>query len=502
MTETASPKHDLKCSLWDQLAVGCLVIGVVLYVFSNLKRPLWIDEYFTLHVAYEGLSNLVSNLRVDAHPPLYFSLASILVRLFGYSEIYIRCLSIVFFLISVAYLFFLAASLFNRRTALFSVMFFMLIQPVVWYAPQARHYSMLILMVNSSTFYLCRILGKENTNRSDLIGYTVAVILGVFTHLLFFPILAVHGLYVLCFKRTKFLNPYAVLVMPAALLFSVFWLDKLVDQVGNNPLSYLVGYSPWSLLSKATVKGGAVHLIIVLILTAIATVICPRCLQTGSIKQKVKENKDGLIFCLMFIVCCFIIPALISIVHPLLNERYTVVTAPFFAILAGFTVANSWRPMLAQLLAVFSLMGLLAYRVAAEPFLFRDYEVTKYIVEHSRPNDIIVYGGLSYAPIKHYLRVMNRDKGFEEITFPREVKIHPGHINYERYKLQPELLSSDIVALSGMVKRQAADSQIWFVFGKYKVLNTKMTEFIQQNLTEAKDIGLAGSENETIVVAK
>jgi predicted membrane-bound mannosyltransferase len=74
-----------------------LLIGGVLLRVAELHRSYWSDELATLtQVSQPSIAAMIEAIRGDVHPPLYNLLVYGWVRLFGYSEVVTRSLSLLF----------------------------------------------------------------------------------------------------------------------------------------------------------------------------------------------------------------------------------------------------------------------------------------------------------------------------------------------------------------------------------------------------------------------
>ena len=74
-----------------------LLLGTVLRVFKLGRESLWLDEVGTVNIAQKSISEMFHYIvHFDVHPPLYYFLLHLWIRLFGDSEFSVRFPSVIF----------------------------------------------------------------------------------------------------------------------------------------------------------------------------------------------------------------------------------------------------------------------------------------------------------------------------------------------------------------------------------------------------------------------
>ncbi len=240
--------------------VGALLLGVF-FRFFNIDRQLyWNDEVFTsLRVAGYQRADLKEDvfsgrwfsaaemqryqtpnpqkttadtvrglaLEEPQHVPLYFVMARYWVQCFGNSTTAIRSLSAVMSILAFPCLYWLCRELFGSPQVGWIAMALFALSPFqVVYAQEARPYSMFILMALLSSASLLRAM-RVNTHASWAF-YATAVILAVYTQILFAVVALGHALYV--FIMTRFGRPSLSYVIASLAAFLTFipWLVILM----------------------------------------------------------------------------------------------------------------------------------------------------------------------------------------------------------------------------------------------------------------------------------
>src|ERR1700761_6333231 len=99
---------------WAAVA-ALMAAGVALRLL--IVRGIWVDEAISIHQAHMSLSGMLANLRTtDNHPPLYFLLLWVNVRVLGYSELAVHVPTIIAGTLLIPALFITGRELFDRRT--------------------------------------------------------------------------------------------------------------------------------------------------------------------------------------------------------------------------------------------------------------------------------------------------------------------------------------------------------------------------------------------------
>jgi uncharacterized membrane protein len=123
------------------------------------KKSFSIDETYSYYIAH-SLPNLISTAWHDEiNMWLYYALLHIWMS-FGHSDIYIRSLSAIFAVLTVPVFYKLGEYVFNKRTAGIATILLSLHYFFVYYAQDARSYTLLLFLLCLSTYSFVRV--KDN----------------------------------------------------------------------------------------------------------------------------------------------------------------------------------------------------------------------------------------------------------------------------------------------------------------------------------------------------
>lgn len=123
-----------------------LLLAISLRAFRIGSKGVWVDEANAVVIADHPLDGIVSSLRPDSSPPLYYFLLHLWIGMFGYSEAALRALSALFGVLLVASAFVVGRQLFSPRAGLYAALFVAVSPVQVLYSQEMRMYSLLPLV--------------------------------------------------------------------------------------------------------------------------------------------------------------------------------------------------------------------------------------------------------------------------------------------------------------------------------------------------------------------
>lgn len=153
------------------------------YIFSNPEK---------------SFTDTVKAISVDEtqHPPLYYALSGIWLKIFGNSIWVIRSFSVLMGLLAFPCIYWLSRELFESKKVAWLAVAVLAVSPFhLIYAQEARLYSMWSLITLLSSAVLLRALSR----RSNLwwMLYGASILVGLYTFTLFTLVVPAHGAYVL-----------------------------------------------------------------------------------------------------------------------------------------------------------------------------------------------------------------------------------------------------------------------------------------------------------------
>ena len=141
--------------------LALLLLAFALRVYALDAQSLWYDEAVTAQVAQQGLGELAQWTADDIQPPLYYALVAGWTRLAGTGEWALRFPSVAFGLVMVALAYVLGRRLFGRAAGWVAALLGALHPLWVYYAQEARMYTLLTALGMLAGYALLRVLASS-----------------------------------------------------------------------------------------------------------------------------------------------------------------------------------------------------------------------------------------------------------------------------------------------------------------------------------------------------
>jgi mannosyltransferase len=209
------------------------VVAAGLRLYGITSKDIWYDEAFVLTIAQLPVADIVRSLvELDPHPPLYYVLMHPWLALVGTDPLMARLPSALLSTASVPLLYVTGAHLAGRRAALAGTALLAFSSFHIYWAQEARMYSMLGLLGLASTYFLVRALREGAWSLWAL--HALAVAAALFTHVaaVFYLAAQAAAVLVLLARRRGF-SPIAIRwfasQVVAGLLF-LPWVPELLAQ--------------------------------------------------------------------------------------------------------------------------------------------------------------------------------------------------------------------------------------------------------------------------------
>jgi mannosyltransferase len=171
------------------VAVAALtVLGAALRLYRLGHQGFWFDEGNTallVHLSPGKMVGLIS--QSESTPPLYYCVAWLWARVFGYSEVGLRSLSAVCGVLLVPVVYATGARLISRRAGVIAAALAACSPLLIWYSQEARSYQMLALL--SSVSLLGFAYARFEPTPRVLAAWVLASVLALATH--YYAVLAV-----------------------------------------------------------------------------------------------------------------------------------------------------------------------------------------------------------------------------------------------------------------------------------------------------------------------
>jgi putative inner membrane protein len=316
-------------------------------LWIGLRQSVWFDEAYSIMVAKQSVGEAIRLTALDTHPPLYYLLLKAWACFFGWGELALRSLSVIFYGASITVAGGFIKKYFNARTAVYVLLTLLLTPLLMRYGFEIRMYAMASLIGVVATAMLVR--AHSSKRWTDWLIYGALVALGMYTlyylallwlaHLVWLVAMDAGRLRKFSWKECRWIGAYAF-----SLLLFLPWLSSFLKQVGNGALApigqpmnleQLVGVISFNTIYQPLWQLGVIASVLVVGVIFLATRAINKSLH-------IKKINRGI---LLLLVCYIVVPIavlmLISLVKSMYVERYLAHVAIGLAMLAGASLTLS-----------------------------------------------------------------------------------------------------------------------------------------------------------------
>lgn len=400
--------------------LGIVVVGTALRLFQLGKESLWIDEALSITFATERtLRYLVIELpQLDPHPPLYYVLLYGWLRLpfVNQTETMVRLFSVLLGIATIPILYAIGRRVFDRWAGGVAALFFAVSPFQIWYAQEARMYTLFVFLTVASFFALLKVLDERSILWAT--AYVLAAVLLGYTHVFGAFVLAAQAIYLLwqgafgTSSRVSLLEASALI--GTVLLLLLPWEYLLIERVlfptreVAEQTTWIQApgvYSLWQVFTLSAFGYAYVDVysslsappgVIVFIPVAVFATVWLASLATGrtnrELLRKLRTSNPAVVLLLLWLLTPVVLPFIVSVTAmPIFAMRYIIVAAPaIFLLLAGsvrFISYSTGRNLLVAVLIIGMLVPLPGYYANDQKSEWRD--ATQYLETNGDSDDLI-----------------------------------------------------------------------------------------------------------------
>jgi len=460
-----------------------LTLAAALRLYGLATESFWFDEAYSVWVARHSVGWHIALSTQRIFPPLYYLCLHFWLKL-GSSEFWVRALSVLIGVVSIAAIYVLGKQLFDKWVGLLSA-FLLTISPLhIWYSQEARMYILVAALSLYSAIFMLLALREGKFWQWLAYVLTTALLMNAHYFAVFLvPFQNVYALYRLLRERAQRgiwmqwvfsqLMVGLLSVIGLAGIFSTesgYWWGLLDTWHGAPGLADLLGLM-FSFSLGTTVRGRLVYwggLLIFgsCILGNLLTFVRGRSSPSAHRDPRVSSERDGLVFVLLYLLIPVGTVFALSQVRSFWVLRYIFPFLPPYCILVGRGIARMLRLGERRFrsvgLALGSLMlaavSLISFWPIVNMYRYEQKEnwraAVQYISAEERFSDIIFLVDEDiWLPFEHYYRGSVRRVGVSRVlTDPALLAARVGMIlpSYERIWLV--LSHTDNLALKDQLR--------------------------------------------------
>lgn len=434
MDDAELPRRDRR---WNQLIplVLILALGWLLRLNGLDTESIWLDEATSILLGKAELPTLVRMAAEDIHPPLYYILLHIWLRLGGDSAFAVRALSATVGLLSIAIIFCLGRALLSQTAGLISALLLAISPLHIWYSQETRMYALVTLLSLAASYWFWRALTEDRPRL--WLAYALCMAAALYTHYHALFIWLFHGIFALLWwissrlsekggrftrraslgRHTRWIWCWLAAQVGVATLFAPWvpvllgqvargggsWVEKTVGSPGPRALAetwidYSIG-NAWQWYPSWLRRLGYILFALTLLLAAIA--FCRRWLGADGFWRAIPYLYAG-----MYTALPLSVVWTVSQAKPMYVQRYLLPFLPGYLLLLAGGVSElrrAWRAILPLGLAATCLVGVGLDAYYPQKNDWRG--LAQYVVQNAEAKDVAVFvPAWNYKPFDYYAK--------------------------------------------------------------------------------------------------
>jgi len=335
-------------TFWLAFTASIIIAGASGLIIG-LQQSLWFDDDYSVLLAMRPVGELIHLTSIDVHPPLYYLLLKGWGMMFGWNDLAMRSLSILFTVGALAVGGLLVRKMFGNRAAIGSMPLLAIAPLLMRYGFEVRMYAMASCIGICATYALYSAWkSKSKTQIRWLIAYTALLILGLYTVYSLALLWIAHAVWVIYVmvrqrRKAKDLLPYVGVFAAAAVIY-IPWLPTFVSQLSNGALGpimeplkldQLVGIFSFNAVYLPTDKVNVIQT------AALVAVIGVYIWAIPKARKKLQAKSGELALLSMYMGVPIIIMMVVSLSRAMYVERYLSHVAIGMILLGGVVLVTA-----------------------------------------------------------------------------------------------------------------------------------------------------------------
>jgi len=413
---------------------GIVVALVLLAAFFRLwqlgDQSLWLDEAYTAQWITQGVRGILRAIAQDLDtPPLHPLIVYAFAWVAGTSELTLRLPSALASILAVPLTFVLARRLLGQRIGLLATLAMAMAPFAIYYAQEARMYSMMLLFTVASSYALTRALDAPH-KATWWAAFTASSAAGIYTHFFGFLVLGLEelvglGYAVVLWRRhhpgaSLVVRGLALSTLATAILY-LPWLPVLLHFLQENYTAVPYGQG-WRANLSWTFAAGTVMRLAAGTGVSFPIYLATLALMTLGTLWLIRQGQGWLVLVIaLWLALPYVLIAMANPGH-FLSYRYFIFQLPATILVTGAGLEafiqslgrfpwpshGRWAPTAAAIAVALALAapGWLSY--VREPPKPEWRPLGRYITERIPPNDMVVafvFPHWDTIPLQHYLRL-------------------------------------------------------------------------------------------------
>ncbi|MBP8017148.1 glycosyltransferase family 39 protein [Candidatus Gracilibacteria bacterium] len=398
----------------------CFIIYLLLSVYNIDGIGLWLDEIMSLDFCDSTFKEMIRDISEDVHAPLYYIFLHFFIKSMGISEFTSRLPGIIFGILTIVGLYFLAKKIINKEYAVLSC-FLLSISPFfIEFSREVHPYSLSALLSVMSWLFLIKYLYEKKTKYIYIYGIFCGLLLLTFYLGIIIIFSQIIFIYFMKISKKRKINILKGLFV--CILIFLIWIKQFYYQIKADEIGVIENYFPNGIgffdilnnlgdifLGTSLRKFGIFVLIVNIILAFY--------ILSGKKRKPVREIfADNLILFMFW--SSFIIFTIICLIKPIYLSRYAVLSAPFAVLILSRYLYEFKSSIKGLILFIIVFIFVLGYRGYILNVPKEDWKGTsEFIISDIKPLDVIVCDSTNAQSCLNYYFFMNKRKDLMKANF-------------------------------------------------------------------------------------
>lgn len=463
--------------------IGIVLAGILLRGMAT--SDLWRDESLTVNIAKLSPHGILTALRHDGHPPLYYLLLHEWMALFGQGDVAVRALSASLSIATLPLIYRVGHNIGGRSCAIAALVLMATSPQAVRYATETRMYALVAFL--ATVGWLALRAAYRDPTLGRLAGVAVCTAALLLTHYWSMYLVAVVGglLLVAMYRGEPERRRAARRVLGALVVGAVLflpWLPAFLAQLTSTGAPWGAPARPALVLSSlliGTDPAGEDLLMGMVLAVLIFLAVFGRAVDHRRIELDLRGQRDVRteVIALLLVLGLAVSGGYVTAVT--FAARYTAVVFSLMLVLAAVGVARlPSRDSRAVVLGCAALLGLVASLHATRVSRTQLGDVGRALGRDARRGDLVVYCPDQLAPT--VLRY--GPKGLGALTYPETST--PQRVDWVDYRSRVTRLSPERFARIASAK--AGTHALWFVWSEGFALLDRRCEDIVSDLNDLR----------------
>lgn len=423
---TTSQRDEAHLSPWARrlsaylvtaLAISSIVLlGFLLRLNELASQSLWVDEGVSVWVASKNIPTLLLWLaKGDVHPPLYFILLHFWMMIDD-SVYWIRLLSVIPSVLTMPLVYGLGTRLHSRAAGFLSALLLAISPFNVYFAQEARMYSLLGLTATAASY--CLVWGLQSSKTTAWVCYAFAAAGTLYTQQVGgLAVVITHGVILLTYYlRGRRVGARGLYALAAGVIAWLPWFAVMLYQVSRGAVPWIANPSPRELsqlllsftshllpdpihLSSVTIPLSSISLAAVLVYLGLASL--------GILS--LRHQRGQMLIASFFLVGPVVVELNAGLLQPVFIDRTLISVGIVYVLLLAAGLIWLMKRTLGRPVAVSAFAALLLLNLVSLDNIYNHYEKEKwnsaasYVAKQGRQGDIVVFNGnSSQLPFDYY----------------------------------------------------------------------------------------------------